>query len=663
MALIQWQPQLSVGIRQFDDDHCRLIDLINELWEANERRAGETVTERILGDLAEYVVVHFQREERLFERWKFPGIVRHCECHRALTARVEELRRNLAGQSTISAEVFEFLRDWLIKHILGEDMTYAAYFRALGVDNIEAEPAQACRSHSMVPVIAGLSALFLLAPLVTMVGSGWLVWAGPALSVIGCGWLVWFARSRLRSDADALTAEVRQLAVRDLRTSVPAKRGGLLADAQFYLGVLRGVMADLLEKGEKSQEILKDAEKGVRTTLLQMSDQLEGEINGTVTDVGNRSVALRGIAETMRQQAANVGEQNRAVAEAAKAANGNVQAVAESARTLMESIARIQTGAHQANTMAREASSEVANATAIIAGLAEASQKIGSIGSMIHTIARQTNMLALNATIESARAGEAGKGFAVVAAEVKGLAWQTTSSTAQIEDLVTSIQEVVTRAVEAIAKVEGTIGRLNLLSERIETETSGQVDSVSIIGRLAGEASTETDTVSVTIRRLSEQATEAEQLSSIVLTTVSGVADHVQTLRDHLLATLRESFAGNRRRHPRVDVDLGAIVHAGGGRCMGHVRDLSVGGALVEVDGAGFGDGHAVRFQPEGFDEEIAARVVRVSAKGVHLRFEAGDDIQRRLGQWIGRASLGALAAGASEPVDDLQSAEDAFLF
>ncbi len=75
--------------------------------------------------------------------------------------------------------------------------------------------------------------------------------------------------------------------------------------------------------------------------------------------------------------------------------------------------------------------------------LHEHSQKINDIVVTIDGIAGQTNLLALNASIEAARAGEAGKGFAVVATEIRNLAEQTSSSTAEINNIIQMVKSSV----------------------------------------------------------------------------------------------------------------------------------------------------------------------------------------------------------------------------
>jgi hemerythrin-like metal-binding protein len=639
MSVIVWQPQLSVGIVEFDDDHKKLIDLINALWEANQTQGGGAVVKRVLGELAEYVRIHFEREETLFARWGYPGAAGHGESHRRLTATVSELGAKNVGGARLGDEVFDFLRDWLIKHILGEDMIYASYFRALGVTSVAAVGTGPGSGLAFGPLLAVLATVALAGISLAVLGGGVTAGVGALLSAAAVVALAGVCHVGVIVPLRGVTDRLKGLVVRSPVESRPASGfvASTVAEATFYALVVEGLMTDQIEKNSQSEDILKSSEQETRGTLLKMSDQLENAINGTVTDVTTRSSQLREIASTMREQAVSVGERNREVAIAARNTADDVNTVAESARTLLDSIREIQEETEESNLIAREASAESQRTSVIVNGLADASQQIGNIVGMIDTIARQTNMLALNATIEAARAGEAGKGFAVVAGEVKGLANQTTSATGQIRTLVETIQGAVSQAVAAIAQVDGVVERINAISARMSLTTQRQADSAGIIAEMAQQAASETVKVTGTIAKVSETATEAEQMSSIVLGTVGSVAEQVQQLQNRLVSMLRSSFAGNRRRFPRIERHMGAIVTEAGHRIAGQVADLSVGGALVQVEST-MVDGAQVRFTAEGFATELPATVVRTSDRGVHLRFDINDAMQAELGDWLLRA-------------------------
>lgn len=84
-----------------------------------------------------------------------------------------------------------------------------------------------------------------------------------------------------------------------------------------------------------------------------------------------------------------------------------------------------------------------------IAGLAVQTQRIDEIITSVSEIATQSNLLALNASIEAARAGAHGRGFAVVADEVRTLAQQSQNAAAQVQSILTEIQDAMQQTVRA----------------------------------------------------------------------------------------------------------------------------------------------------------------------------------------------------------------------
>lgn len=128
MAFINWSDKLSVGVQQMDMQHKRLVELINELYEAMNSGKGNDVLEGVLNGLITYTKTHFKAEEQLMQQYGYPNFPGHKKLHDELTSRVVELNEKIkSGQVVTAVSVGNFLKDWLQNHIMIEDMKYGQF--------------------------------------------------------------------------------------------------------------------------------------------------------------------------------------------------------------------------------------------------------------------------------------------------------------------------------------------------------------------------------------------------------------------------------------------------------------------------------------------------------------------------------------------------------
>jgi hemerythrin len=126
MALITWtKEQYGTDVAFADEEHKTLFNLLNGLHEVASSGDKQTVGQHLDG-LIDFVVEHFQHEERTMQEKGYSGFEAHKAEHDKFVAICADLQKKFhAGEAEISEETTAFVKSWLDTHIPNIDMPYA----------------------------------------------------------------------------------------------------------------------------------------------------------------------------------------------------------------------------------------------------------------------------------------------------------------------------------------------------------------------------------------------------------------------------------------------------------------------------------------------------------------------------------------------------------
>ncbi len=129
-----WKDDYSVGIDSIDQQHKKLINLINHLQTAVDYSTGEQFERDALDELVDYTKTHFTYEEGLMRDNEYPDFEAHKAQHEKMFKKVAEvLAEYEKDQDTAMSNAVAYLKNWLINHINGTDKQYSSYLIGKGV--------------------------------------------------------------------------------------------------------------------------------------------------------------------------------------------------------------------------------------------------------------------------------------------------------------------------------------------------------------------------------------------------------------------------------------------------------------------------------------------------------------------------------------------------
>lgn len=133
MEKIIWEDSFSVGNSDMDMQHMKLIEMINELIEhRDDMENNSEVVSDILTKMTDYIKYHFSSEESYMKSIDFPEIVSHELEHLDFIEKTTNFcLGTLTFDKSVYDEVLNFLKEWLLNHILKSDMKYKEYAETL----------------------------------------------------------------------------------------------------------------------------------------------------------------------------------------------------------------------------------------------------------------------------------------------------------------------------------------------------------------------------------------------------------------------------------------------------------------------------------------------------------------------------------------------------
>ena len=136
MAKLLWTDQFNVGIEVIDQQHCKIVEYINQLDDMRSRADSNREIGSLIDALIDHTIQHFNYEEKIQEEAGYPYIKAHQRLHVQFAKRLTSFQTRFAEGEDISGELESFLTNWLLDHIKHDDTDYVE----LAKEHLQARP-------------------------------------------------------------------------------------------------------------------------------------------------------------------------------------------------------------------------------------------------------------------------------------------------------------------------------------------------------------------------------------------------------------------------------------------------------------------------------------------------------------------------------------------
>jgi len=128
MSYLKWRDTYGIGIGVIDGQHKKLIEIINQLFEAHHAGMGKDIIGNTLKELIDYTHYHFDCEEDMMKQCNYPDFDNHLVEHDNFREQINKFTdESKKGNLILTIKTIDYLKDWTINHILGTDKEFGSF--------------------------------------------------------------------------------------------------------------------------------------------------------------------------------------------------------------------------------------------------------------------------------------------------------------------------------------------------------------------------------------------------------------------------------------------------------------------------------------------------------------------------------------------------------
>jgi len=133
MSVPEWSEEFATGIETLDAQHRLLFETLDNLEQSIRGGRSHPMLRQTLLEVDNYIKEHFIAEEELFLKYEFPKTKEHVAAHRQFAEEILAFYPRIEQDRLDALVMSEYLRIWILTHVMKMDMECKAFFRSIGV--------------------------------------------------------------------------------------------------------------------------------------------------------------------------------------------------------------------------------------------------------------------------------------------------------------------------------------------------------------------------------------------------------------------------------------------------------------------------------------------------------------------------------------------------